>query len=209
MADAIYGIPASFILLVGGLVACLAGYRLFRVVLAVAGFVGGALGAGAIYSAASGVTSVLVMLAGGLVGAAVMIAAYFFGVALVGAVLGATIAHLWLMGGDREPTVLIIVLFSVGGALLTMTLQRYVLIVGTTFAGAWAAVAGALVLIGHPGVVGSEVNRLWMPLPFGGGPGERWIRVSWLVLAILGLVVQLGWTAGDKGRLARRRQSRK
>ena len=209
MADAIYGIPASLLLLVGGLVACFAGYRLFRVVLAVAGFVGGALGAGAIYSAASGLTSMLVMLAGGLVGAAVMTAAYFFGVALVGAVLGAAIAHLWLIGGDREPTVLVIVLFSVGGALLTMTLQRYVLIVGTSFAGAWAAVAGALVLLEHPVVVGSEFNRFWMPLPFGVAPGERWISVSWLILALLGLVVQLGWTAGDKGRLGRSRQNRK
>ena len=207
MAAAVLGIPASIFLLVGGLIACLAGYRLFRVVLAVAGFVGGALAAGAIYSAASGVTSVLVMLAGGLVGAAVMTVAYFFGVALVGAVLGAAIAHLWLTGSDQEPTVLMIVLFSVGGALLTTVLQRYVLIVGTAFAGAWVAVAGALVLTGHPGVVGAGVNRFWMPLPFGVVPGEGWISVIWLMVALVGLVVQLGWTAGDKGRLARRRRS--
>lgn len=209
MADAFLGIPASLLLLIGGLVACLAGYRLFRVVLAVAGFVGGALAAGALYSAASGVTSLLVMLAGGLVGAAVMTVAYFFGVALIGAVLGAAIAHLWLAGSEREPTVLVIVLFSVGGALLTMALQRYVLIVGTAFAGAWAAVAAALVLMGPSGGAGSAVGWLWNPLSVAAISEERWISVSWLVLAILGLVVQLGWTAGDKGRLARRRQSRK
>jgi hypothetical protein len=208
MVDAVYGIPTSILLIAAGLVACFAGYRLFRLVLAVAGFLGGAMVAGTMFSGDSVLTDVLVMLAGGLAGAAVMTVAYFFGVALVGAVLGTLVAHLWLTGGDREPTVLMIVLFSVGGALVTMVLQRYVLIAGTAFAGAWAAVAGALALMGHQGGVGAAVNRFWIPVPFGAAADERWISVSWMALAILGLVVQLGWTAGDKGRL-RRRKTRK
>lgn len=207
MFDAVNQTPASLFLAAAGLIACFAGYRLFRLVLAVFGFLGGAAAASAAFGGATGLTLVLTVLAGGLVGAAVMTAAYFFGVALAGAILGAAVAHLLIAGGDRDPTVLMVVLFAVGGALLTMVLQRYVLIVGTAFAGAWAAVAGALALLGRSGLDGTPVSRVWVPIPF--DPlGDRWVSAGWLMLALAGLVVQLGWTAGDKGRLARRRTSR-
>jgi hypothetical protein len=206
MVPPLYETPASILLLLGGLVACFAGYRLFRTVLALFGFLGGAVAASAAFSGTTGLTTALVMLAGGLLGAAVLTAAYFFGVALLGAGLGAVVAHLVVTGGDREPTVLLIVLFSVGGALLTMALQRYVVIVGTAFAGAWAVVASALAMAGHPAGVGTAaLGGMWAIFPFDPLPGQRWVSVAWLVLALAGLVVQLGWTAGGKKRPKRRR----
>ena len=49
-------IPAAVILLAGGLVSCFAGYRLFRVVLSIYGFILGALLATSIVGAGSTAT---------------------------------------------------------------------------------------------------------------------------------------------------------
>ena len=43
MLPATFQTPAAIVLLVGGLLACFAGYRLFRVVLAIYGFILGAM----------------------------------------------------------------------------------------------------------------------------------------------------------------------
>ena len=70
-------------------------------------------------------------LVGGLVGAVVLTAAYFVGVALVGAGLGAAAANLRLAASGGEPGLVMVVLFSIVGAVASMYLQRYFIIVGT------------------------------------------------------------------------------
>ena len=47
MLPATYQMPAAIVLLLGGVVACFFGYRLFRIVLAIFGFIIGALAANA------------------------------------------------------------------------------------------------------------------------------------------------------------------
>src|SRR6187551_3788038 len=86
MLPAAYATPVAAIFLVGGLLACFAGYRLFRVVLGLYGFIFGA----AVTTSVMGASHTMVALAaaalvGGLVGAGLMVAAYFIGVGLVGA----------------------------------------------------------------------------------------------------------------------------
>ena len=81
--------PAAIVLLVGGVVACFFGYRLFRIVLALFGFILGALAASSIFGMSDTGPMIGAAVAGGLVGAAILIGAYFVGVALVGAALGA------------------------------------------------------------------------------------------------------------------------
>ena len=49
MLPASYQMPAAIVLLVGGVVACFFGYRLFRIVLALFGFILGALAASSIF----------------------------------------------------------------------------------------------------------------------------------------------------------------
>ena len=77
--------------MLAGAITCFAGYRLFRFVLAIWGFI---LGAG-IGSSMMGGDSAIAMigagLAGGLLGALALVFAYFVGVALVGAGLGALV----------------------------------------------------------------------------------------------------------------------
>ena len=99
--------------MIAGLLACFAGYRLFRVVLAVFGFILGALGASSLFGAGDTLYMVLAALGGGLAGALVMIAAYFVGVALVGAAFGAVIVILIWTRIDGDPHPFVVVLFAV------------------------------------------------------------------------------------------------
>ena len=79
---------------------------------------------------------------GGIAGAALLLAAYFVGVALVGAGIGALLVNvIWTqIEGDPHPAV--VILFSVAGAVVATWLQRYVIILGTAFAGAWTMLVG-------------------------------------------------------------------
>ena len=103
---ATYQLPAAIVLLIGGIVACFFGYRLFRTVLAVFGFILGALAASSVLGVSDTWPMLVAALVGGLIGAGVLFAAYFVGVALVGAGLGAVVANLVFSAGGREPHVL-------------------------------------------------------------------------------------------------------
>ena len=105
MLPASYQLPAAAILLGGGIISCFFGYRLFRTVLAIFGFILGALAASSLFGVSDTGLMLIAAVVGGLVGAFVLIAAYFVGVALVGAGLGAVIANLVFSAGDRDPSV--------------------------------------------------------------------------------------------------------
>src|SRR5438874_6726127 len=89
-----YELPAAIVLLAAGALACFAGYRLFRIVLAIFGFILGAMLSSSIMGISNTVGMVVAALVGGLVGALILMFAYFIGIALVGAAVGALIAHL-------------------------------------------------------------------------------------------------------------------
>ena len=84
-----YQMPAAVVLLVFGLAACLAGFRLLLWVLAAFGFIIGGLAASSILGTGDTAYMAGAFLLGGLAGAVIMVAASFIGVALVGAGLGA------------------------------------------------------------------------------------------------------------------------
>ena len=190
-----------------GIVSCFFGYRLFRTVLAVFGFILGALAASSVW----GVSDTWPMLAaaavGGLIGAGVMFAAYFVGVALVGAALG--------RGGgqpgvpDDRPRA------ARAGRGVLLDPRR-----------------GGLHL--SPALLPDRRHRLRRGVDAhrrrdgrGGEPGRagrgrappaacgcriRWIRrrasrgcrLRGACWGLLGTTVQLGWTGGEKGRVVRR-----
>lgn len=184
-----FHIPAAFILVGGGLLACFAGYRLFRLVLGVYGFILGALFASSLV-AASNTTGMLVAAAiGGVVGAAIMYSAYFVGVVIVGAGLGAMVAQgIWTpIGHDPHP--LIVILFAVVGAIGAWLSQRYVVIAGTAFGGAWTAIGGVAALLASRRPSASDA--VWLAYPLQPAPGHRWFLLAWLALSLAGLVVQL------------------
>src|SRR5579859_733063 len=102
--------PAAIVLIAGGLISCFAGYRVFRVVLGIYGFILGALSASAAMGTEHTVWMLVAALLGGLIGALILIAAYFVGVALLGAGIGALTASLIWASLGRDPHALIVIL---------------------------------------------------------------------------------------------------
>ena len=193
MLPTAYEVPAAIALVLGGALACFAGYRLFRVVLGIYGFLLGAMIASSIAGAGSTAGMVGAALGGGLAGAMILVLAWFVGVALVGAGLGALLSHLvWsqLYAGDPPATAVILV--SVAGALTAMVLQRYVIIVGTAFGGAWTVIVGAVALLASQAVESAAAaGAVWVLYPLSPAPGQRWVPVAWVAVGILGTAVQV------------------
>jgi hypothetical protein len=207
MLPASYQLPFAVILLLGGAVSCFYGYRWFRIVLAIGGFLTGAFLASSVFGASDRAWMVGAALVGGLLGAALLYAAYFVGVALFGAGLGVLLAHVALSAAGREPHFLVVVLAAVAGAVASMYLQRYVIIVSTAFGGAWTLIVGVMALLGNrAAMAAAEARDVWVMYPLDPAPGQAWVPIVWVVLGALGTGVQLGWTGGDKGRVGKRRK---
>jgi hypothetical protein len=207
MLPSAYQLPAALVLLIGGIIACFSGYRLFRVVLAIAGMIIGALFLSSLFGSSAHSAMVAAAIVGGLLGAAILLAAYFVGVALVGAALGAAVANLAFSATTREPHVAVVIVCSVIGAIAATYLQRYFIIVGTAFGGAWTLIVGAMALDGNRRAMeAAATGDVWVAYPLDPAPGQRWVRIAWLVLALAGTAVQLGWTGGQKGRVVRRKK---
>jgi hypothetical protein len=199
MLPASFQTPAALILLAGGFIACFAGYRVFRIVLGIYGFILGAL----LASSAMGTEHTLWMigaaLLGGIVGALILIAAYFVGVALLGAGIGALAASLIWASLGREPHALVVIVFAIAGALAALALQRFVIVGATAFGGAWTIIVGALALAGNRLAIDAAArNNVWLAYPMNPAPGQHWVVFVWIALGIVGSIVQLGITA--KGR---------
>jgi hypothetical protein len=191
--------PAAIVLLLGGLLSCFAGYRVFRIVLGIYGFILGALLASSAMGTEQTMWMIGAAIVGGLVGALILIAAYFVGVALIGAGLGALAANVIWAALGREPHVIVLIVLSILGAIGALWLQRYVIIVATSFGGAWTAMVGALALLGdRVAVDAAEKADVWLAYPLSPAPGQRWVFVVWLALGIAGVIAQL--TFGPKGK---------
>ena len=185
-------VPASIVLLAGGAMACFAGYRLFRLVLGVYGFILGALLASSMAGAGAGWAVVLAAIAGGAVGALVLFAGYFVGVALIGAGIGALAVNLaWKpFGGDPHWAVILVV--AAVGAIAAMKFQRYVIILATAFGGSWTMLVGAAALMGGPGArAASAGSDVFVVYPNYAGPNGVWVYVAWIAIALTGTYVQL------------------
>jgi Domain of unknown function (DUF4203) len=190
MLPASYEFPAALLIMAGGVIACIAGYRLFRIVLAIYGFVLGAVIASSIVGPTNTLGMIGAALGGGLAGALILMFAYFAGIALAGGALGALLSHAsWTQFGGGEPPALLIVGAAVAGAIAAMFLQRYVIVVSTAFGGAWTIVVGVMSIAGRTGDA-----DVWILYP--GMPGEsRWTLLAWGALGVAGTAVQLAITS--------------
>ena len=189
-----------------GLIAWAAGYRLFRLVLTLNGFIFGAWVASSMFGASDKTVLVFAALGGGAVGALIMFFGYFVGVALVGAGLGALAVHTFWdrFGGDPHPVV--VILAAVAGAASAMALQRYVIIIATAFAGAWTLLLSGLPLLDRgPSIAGAP--EVWLLYPLDPAPGRRWVLVAWAVLGLIGVFIQLGVTGRGKPKTKKGRKA--
>ena len=196
MLPAAYSTPAAVLLALGGALSCFAGYRLFRIVVAVYGFYLGAMITTSSMGGSDTWTLILAAIVGGLVGAVLMYAAYFLGVGLIGAGLAALALNaVWRNLAAGDPPTVVLVLVAVLGALAALTMVRWVIILGTAIAGAWTLIIGTLALLGNP-VATRAVNAddIWVLYPLNPIPDKLWVTGLWFVLSIAGVLVQLATT---------------
>ena len=178
-----------------GVVACFAGYRVFRIVLPILGFIVG-LGVGAQLAAAflgepylDSLTSWVVAIIVGVAFAAIAFIWWYVSVALTIAGLGYAIGYGVAVGLNSGPTtstavgVVVAVLAAVVALLLRI--PTAIVIVMSAFWGASAIVGGTLVLIGRLEVADLRNGSVDVVI------GESTIfLVGWLAVAVLGIVVQ-------------------
>lgn len=200
-------IPAAIILIIGGTISCFFGHRLFRVVLGIAGFILGWLLASSLFGASDGNLILGAGLVGGLLGASLLFAAYYVGVALAGAGLGVLAAHLVAGATRSDPNFLVIVFCAVIGSIASMYLQRYFIIVFTAFGGAMTLIDGVMASLGNRAAAAAVSGDIWVFYPLNPAPGQKWVPYAWAILGLIGAVVQMGWTGGEKGRVVRRRKN--
>ena len=194
-------------LLAGGVISCFFGYRLFRTVLAIFGFVLGGMLASSVFGVSNTTMMLVAWVLGGLVGAFILIFAYFLGVALAGAAIGAAVANVMFSIGNRDPRALVIIFCSIAGAIASMYLQRYFIIVFTAFGGAWTMIVGAMALVGdRTALKAATSGDVWVAYPLNPAPGQRWVPIVWIVLSLIGAAVQVGITGGEKGRVVKRKK---
>jgi len=196
MIPGAYAVPAAAILAVSGAVACFGGYRLFRIVLGVYGFILGAMVTTSVMGTSNAWALVMAAAVGGLIGAGLMIAAYFVGVGLIGAGLASLVLHLvWRVVGGDPPTMLLVIM-AVLGALGALSIAKYVAVIGTALAGSWTMIVGTLALMGRKfESLSVTPDNVWVVYGAGPLPGNGWVIGGWVALALAGAVVQMTTTS--------------
>jgi hypothetical protein len=190
-----YELPAALLIVFGGALSCLAGYRLFKVTLAIYGFIFGAMLSSSVMGITNTTGMIVAALVGGFAGALILLFAYFIGIALIGAGLGALVAHVgWGYVRAGDPPVALLIALAIAGAMGAMLLQRYVIIVSTAFGGAWTVIVGLVAIMSQGAERASRVGDVWILYPLTPAPGARWVPVAWVALGLIGTAVQLGVT---------------
>jgi hypothetical protein len=190
----------------GGTVACFFGYRLFRLVLSLVGFVLGGLMASSLVGPGDPTWMIGAWLVGGLIGMALLYAGYYVGVAMTGAALGALLAHLAFRASGDPPPFLIVLMAAVAGSIGSMFLQKYFIVIGTGFGGAWTLILGVMALFGDSAAQAAAAGgNVWVIYPLNPAPGRGWLPYVWVILGIIGAATQLGLAGG--GTIRRRKKT--
>jgi hypothetical protein len=191
----------AILALVIGLAFCFAGYRFFRLLIAIWGFFAGfMLASQAIAPSAGGhiLISVIGVVIAVIVGLIVAALAYYLYVAAV-AILGASVGF-WIGTGlmtalgfssQSAPALLVGIVVAVILVLIILAwnLTKLLIIISTSLGGASTAIAGVLLLLRvipldalTVGVVGAIIR------------GSPIWSLAWLALAVVGVIVQLSST---------------
>jgi Domain of unknown function (DUF4203) len=149
-----------------GAVQCFFGYRIFKFILGLTGFIVGAALAGAVGYAISHEEAVafLAGIVGGAIGAALFVALYFVGIFLIGAFL---------------------LILAVTAGVIAVIFQKFMIILSTGFGGAWNVVTG-IAYFTTGSVDPTNIERLFRSW----GSHLYALVLCWLLLGIVGVVVQ-------------------
>ena len=191
--DAFYVIIALTILV--GAIQCFYGYRIFKFILGLTGFLLGGVLAAAIGSLFSTETVYLLLsgVAGGVIGAALMVTLYFVGIFVIGGIFGGVLGVIFYAVFATAPDPVALLLLSVITGVFALVFQKFMIIASTGFAGAWAVVFGVAyfitnaVSLSNPGqMFSSDGSHLYA------------IILSWLALGFIGVYVQYRSAPGRK-----------
>ena len=186
-----FHVPVAIILLGGGLLACFLGYRLLRTLLALYGFIGGVVIATMFVGQLETWLAIVATIAGGFAGSVLAVMAYLAGVAVLGAGMGAVLLNLGWSYRGGEPNVWVVLIACLGGALLALAVRRYVLIIATSFGGAWTAIVGGLALAGNSAAVATATGNVEQLPPVADVQTNLGFVLGWAGLGGLAVLVQM------------------
>jgi len=188
-----HGSLINFLSIVIGLVTCFLGYRVFKLYLALIGFLIGYFFGAIMGGWFSGGGTIGPFIGGcffGLVVGGIAFGMYLIGIFLMGASFsaGALAVILTTMGVKHEFIILVII--GILGGIVAVRLQRFFVIMCTAFSGAWGAVVGFVSIF-----LKGEISTAMSALPFSpaGGKIGAVILLASLLLGTAGMVAQFRW----------------
>ena len=184
MSNEVYMVVIIISIIIG-LLQCFLGYRKFKFILGVLGFMFGAILAGTIGLQISEESYIALIsgVLGGFVGAALFMVLYYIGIFVMGAALGGGLAYLIISTSSNSESIPLIVMAVIGG-ILALVLQKLMIIISTAFGGSWAVVSGVSYF-----TTNFDMRRIEYFLRRA-GTQLYVILLCTLVLAICGIVIQ-------------------
>ena len=185
-----------------GVISCFWGYRAFKAVLGITGFIVGAWIAGGIaatFTGGVGVIAVIAAVAGGLITGSIFVTLYYVGVFVVGASAGWIVGAMITSAAGNPVHIIVFVILALLGGILAVSFQRHILIIATSLIGSWYVVAGSLVLLGSE-LADTMIFTVPGDIVIVRGGGQIVVLASWLLLAISGIVFQYGFGREKKAK---------
>lgn len=183
-----YNFLLAAVVLLGVLI-CFFGYRMFRFVLAIVGFIiGASFVAGFGFTLTDGKEIVVILIAavaGGLIVGALFLFLYSAGVFLIGAIFGILLFSgiIGFVNSNTNP--ILYILPALVGGILALLLQKFMIILITSFTGAWVSVMAVLYFIS------SDFSPFRLEFIDRLGENQTYrIVFSWLALGMLGFITQ-------------------
>jgi hypothetical protein len=54
----------------------------------------------------------------------------------------------------------------------------------------------------------ARAGDVWVLYPLDPAPGRTWVPIAWIIVGLMGMGAQLGWTGGERGRVGRRKRKK-
>ena len=187
----------GFTILVGAL-QCFFGYRIFKFILGLTGFlIGGVLASTIGYSISQDeITALFSGILGGVIGAALMFALYYVGVFIIGALLGGVLGTILFTLAESSPEPAFLLILAVIAGVMALIFQKFMIIISTGFSGSWCVVIGIAYLTTNI-IDFNHMEQAFMS----DGSLYYGILLSWLALGLFGVIVQYGYAQKNESNI--------
>jgi hypothetical protein len=185
-----YWLP--IILILAGVLSCFWGYRIFKVVLGILGFLLGAyLAAYFVYGWSGGneIFTIIAAIVGGIIGGSLITFLYFVGIFALGACGAWILAVMITSGSGHEIHLVVMIILAAIGGVLALVFQKLIIILSTSFSGSLCVFSGiyfiadggfsSIHVIQDPRILLGYIEEV-SPVTF----------ILWLILAVAGVIFQ-------------------